>query len=162
RVADQAARARQPREARSPPRGIQRPQPDELAGAERQPELGRIRDDHLDVRRTSAPAGSEAAVVEERAAALTSLMLGIALIAVRAAPPHAPATATPLIIGHRGASGYRPEHTLASYRLAAVMGADFIEPDLVSTKDGVLIARHENEIGGTTDVAAKFPDRRRA
>jgi glycerophosphoryl diester phosphodiesterase len=88
-------------------------------------------------------------------------MLGIALIAVRAAPPHAPATATPLIIGHRGASGYRPEHTLASYRLAAIMGADFIEPDLVSTKDGVLIARHENEIGGTTDVAAKFPDRRR-
>jgi glycerophosphoryl diester phosphodiesterase len=88
-------------------------------------------------------------------------MLGIALIAVRAAPPHAPATATPLIIGHRGASGYRPEHTLASYRLAAVMGADFIEPDLVATKDGVLIARHENEIGGTTDVASKFPDRRR-
>ena len=68
----------------------------------------------------------------------------------------------PLIIGHRGASGHRPEHTLASYRLAAEMGADFIEPDLVSTKDGVLIARHENEIGGTTDVAAKFPDRRRS
>lgn len=66
----------------------------------------------------------------------------------------------PLIIGHRGASGYRPEHTLASYRLAAEMGADFIEPDLVSTKDGVLIARHENEIGGTTDVAAKFPARK--
>jgi glycerophosphoryl diester phosphodiesterase len=66
----------------------------------------------------------------------------------------------PLIIGHRGASGYRPEHTLASYRLAAEMGAHFIEPDLVSTKDGVLIARHENEIGGTTDVAARFPDRK--
>ena len=66
----------------------------------------------------------------------------------------------PLIIGHRGASGHRPEHTLASYRLAAEMGADFVEPDLVSTKDGVLIARHENEIGGTTDVAAKFPDRK--
>jgi glycerophosphoryl diester phosphodiesterase len=59
----------------------------------------------------------------------------------------------PLVIGHRGASGYRPEHTLASYRLAIAMGADFIEPDLVSTKDGVLVARHENEIGGTTDVA---------
>ena len=98
-------------------------------------------------------------MVEQRAAALTSLMLGIALIAVRAAPPHS--TGTPLIIGHRGASGYRPEHTLASYRLAAMMGADFIEPDLVSTKDGVLIARHENEIGGTTDVSAKFPDRKR-
>ena len=66
-----------------------------------------------------------------------------------------------LIIGHRGASGHRPEHTFASYRLAAEMGADFIEPDLVATKDGVLIARHENEIAGTTDVAVKFPDRRR-
>src|SRR6476659_5161732 len=67
----------------------------------------------------------------------------------------------PIVIGHRGASGYRPEHTLESYRLAVEMGADFIEPDLVSTKDGVLIARHENEIGGTTDVATKFPDRKR-
>ena len=67
----------------------------------------------------------------------------------------------PLIIAHRGASGHRPEHTLEAYRLAVEMGADFIEPDLVSTKDGVLIARHENEIGGTTDVADRFPDRRR-
>ena len=66
----------------------------------------------------------------------------------------------PLIIGHRGASGYRPEHTLEGYRLAAGMGADFIEPDLVSTKDGVLIARHENEIGGTTDAADRFPSRK--
>lgn len=66
----------------------------------------------------------------------------------------------PLIIAHRGASGHRPEHTLEGYRLGAEMGADFIEPDLVSTKDGVLIARHENEIGGTTDVEAKFPSRR--
>ncbi len=57
------------------------------------------------------------------------------------------------IVGHRGASGYRPEHTLASYELAARMGADYIEPDLVTTKDGVLVARHEPEIGGTTDVA---------
>lgn len=61
---------------------------------------------------------------------------------------------TPLIIGHRGASGYRPEHTLASYKLAIELGADFIEPDLVSTKDGVLVARHENEISGTTDVSS--------
>jgi len=60
----------------------------------------------------------------------------------------------PLVLGHRGASGYRPEHTLASYELAIDMGADFIEPDLVSTKDHVLVARHENEISGTTDVAA--------
>jgi len=59
----------------------------------------------------------------------------------------------PLILGHRGASGYRPEHTLASYKLAIALGADYIEPDLVATKDGVLVARHENEIGGTTDVA---------
>jgi glycerophosphoryl diester phosphodiesterase len=59
------------------------------------------------------------------------------------------------VIGHRGASGYRPEHTLASYEQAILMCADFIEPDLVSTKDGVLVARHENEISGTTDVAAR-------
>jgi glycerophosphoryl diester phosphodiesterase len=65
-----------------------------------------------------------------------------------------------IIIGHRGASGHRPEHTLEGYRLAAEMGADFIEPDLVSTKDGVLIARHENEIGGTTDAGERFPDRK--
>src|SRR4029079_1697619 len=66
-------------------------------------------------------------------------------------------------MGHRGASGYRPEHTLASYELAARMGADFIEPDLVSTKDGVLVARHEPEISGTTDVSARpeFADRRK-
>ena len=59
----------------------------------------------------------------------------------------------PLVIGHRGASGYRPEHTLASYRLAIDMGADYIEPDLVSTSDHVLVARHENNIAETTDVA---------
>src|SRR5215213_9617066 len=59
----------------------------------------------------------------------------------------------PLVIGHRGASGYRPEHTIASYRLAIEMGADYIEPDLVSTRDHMLVARHENDITGTTDVA---------
>ncbi len=63
--------------------------------------------------------------------------------------------ATPIIIGHRGASGERPEHTLASYSLAIDQGADYIEPDLVMTKDGILVARHENEISGTTDVAAR-------
>jgi glycerophosphoryl diester phosphodiesterase len=57
-----------------------------------------------------------------------------------------------LVIGHRGASGYRPEHTLAAYKLAIDMGADYVEPDLVSTKDGVLVARHEPEIEDTTDV----------
>ncbi|NYG55070.1 glycerophosphodiester phosphodiesterase [Nocardioides perillae] len=68
----------------------------------------------------------------------------------------------PVVIGHRGASGYRPEHTLAAYELAIAQGADWIEPDLVSTKDGVLVARHENEISGTTDVADRpeFADRR--
>lgn len=66
----------------------------------------------------------------------------------------------PLIIGHRGACGHRPEHTLDSYELAIDLGADFVEPDLVVTKDGVLIARHENDITGTTDVATKFPDRK--
>jgi len=70
-------------------------------------------------------------------------------------------TKKPLILGHRGACGHRPEHTLASYELAVEMGADFIEPDLVSTKDGVLVARHENDITGTTDVAQKFPDRKK-
>ncbi len=59
----------------------------------------------------------------------------------------------PLVIGHRGAAGYRPEHTLAGYELAARMGADFIEPDLVSTKDHVLVVRHENDITETTNVA---------
>ena len=69
-----------------------------------------------------------------------------------------------VVIAHRGASGERPEHTLESYRLAIEQGADYIEPDLVMTRDGVLIARHENEIGGTTDVAnrSEFAARRRA
>lgn len=61
--------------------------------------------------------------------------------------------APPIVIGHRGAAGYVPEHTLASYELAIKLGADFVEPDLVSTKDGILITRHENDISGTTDVA---------
>jgi glycerophosphoryl diester phosphodiesterase len=65
-----------------------------------------------------------------------------------------------LVIAHRGASGYRPEHTIEAYTLAIDQGADIVEPDLVMTKDGVLIARHENEIGATTDVAAKFPARK--
>ena len=68
----------------------------------------------------------------------------------------------PLVIGHRGASGYRPEHTRSAYELAFAQGADAVEPDLVASKDGVLIVRHENEIGGTTDVAAhpEFASRR--
>ena len=68
----------------------------------------------------------------------------------------------PLVIGHRGASGFLPEHTLEGYRLAIEQGADFIEPDLVMTKDGQLIARHEPMLDGTTDVASKFPATRMA
>jgi glycerophosphoryl diester phosphodiesterase len=77
----------------------------------------------------------------------------------RAGPPPAPA----LIIAHRGASAERPEHTLAAYQLAIEQGADFIEPDLVATLDHHLVARHENEISGTTDVASRpeFAGRRR-
>jgi glycerophosphoryl diester phosphodiesterase len=88
-----------------------------------------------------------------------------------AAPALTAAVATPaqahgrssLVVGHRGTAGYRPEHTLASYELAARMGADYMEPDLVSTKDHVLVCRHEPEIGGTTDVASRpeFADRKR-
>jgi glycerophosphoryl diester phosphodiesterase len=78
--------------------------------------------------------------------ALTVIPVGEAVAATLTGAP-------PIVIGHRGASGYLPEHTLAAYELAIDLGADFIEPDLVSTKDGVLIARHENEISATTDVA---------
>ena len=90
-------------------------------------------------------------MVSPRALIVVAL-LGTALGAAQAA--------TPIVIGHRGASGYRPEHTLESYRLAIEQGADVIEPDVVRSKDGVLIARHENEIGTTTDVATKFPSRK--
>jgi glycerophosphoryl diester phosphodiesterase len=62
--------------------------------------------------------------------------------------------AAPVIIAHRGASGERPEHTASAYRLAIAQGADAVEPDLVVSKDGVLIVRHEGELSGTTDVAA--------
>lgn len=73
-------------------------------------------------------------------------MVALALMTVTAAT-------RPIVIAHRGASGERPEHTIASYTRAIAQGADFIEPDLVATKDGVLVARHENEISETTDVA---------
>ncbi|HTI24609.1 MAG TPA: glycerophosphodiester phosphodiesterase [Kutzneria sp.] len=92
---------------------------------------------------------------------IVGIVLAVAAVASTAMPA-ADALAQsaghgPTVIGHRGASGYRPEHTLASYELAARMGADYVEPDLVSTKDGVLVARHEPEIGGTTDVS-KHPE----
>jgi len=73
-----------------------------------------------------------------------------------------PPMPVPAVIAHRGASGLRPEHTLEAYALAIEQGADYVEPDLVLTKDGVLVARHENEISETTDVASRpaFADRR--
>ncbi len=76
---------------------------------------------------------------------------------VIAATVEKPIAAKVLVIGHRGASALRPEHTLASYARAIADGADFVEPDLVMTKDGVMVARHENEIGSTSDVGA-HPD----
>lgn len=92
-------------------------------------------------------------------AAVASTQVGAA---AAPAPTARPTLQAPLVFGHRGASGYRPEHTLAAYDLAVRLGADVIEPDLVSTKDGVLVARHENEISGTTDVALhpELADRR--
>ena len=78
------------------------------------------------------------------------------------APVAATSPAEQLVVAHRGASGYLPEHTLAAYELAVAQGADVVEPDLVVTADGHLVVRHENEIGETTDVAARprFADRR--
>jgi glycerophosphoryl diester phosphodiesterase len=84
---------------------------------------------------------------------LLAAALPAALTAPAAAHPRGDDHAEPIVIGHRGASGYRPEHTLAAYELAARQGADYIEPDLVITRDGVLVARHEPEISTTTDVA---------
>lgn len=87
----------------------------------------------------------------------------IALLALATTPALAEEMNPMLIIAHRGASAERPEHTLAAYELAIDQGADYIEPDLVATKDLVLVSRHENELSGTTDVAAReeFEDRRR-
>jgi glycerophosphoryl diester phosphodiesterase len=93
------------------------------------------------------------------AGVLLAAAVAVPTVAASAAPTpaaeRARATDRPLVIGHRGASGYRPEHTLEAYRLAIRQGADYIEPDLVATRDGALVARHENEISGTTDVAAR-------
>lgn len=109
-------------------------------------------------------------------AALGAVALSLAMTAVGAAPAvaHGPdrwarsggtlgSLRERAVYAHRGASGYRPEHTAAAYELAIQQGADVIEPDLVATKDGVLVDRHENEISGTTDVAShpEFADRKR-
>jgi glycerophosphoryl diester phosphodiesterase len=84
-----------------------------------------------------------------------TLLVGLTVPAAEARRTAGPYRGEPIVIAHRGASAYRPEHTLAAYQLAIDMGADYIEPDLVSTKDRVLVARHENEISGTTDVATR-------
>lgn len=93
------------------------------------------------------------------------MVRSLALMALAALTPVAAAAqdSEMLIIAHRGASAERPEHTLAAYERAIDQGADYIEPDLVATKDLVLVARHENELSGTTDVATReeFEDRRR-
>ncbi len=84
-----------------------------------------------------------------RALAASTLALPFIAEMAQAAPKK------PIVIAHRGASGERPEHTELAYRLAVEQGADFIEPDLVVSKDGHLVVRHENEIGGTTDVESR-------
>ncbi len=108
--------------------------------------------------------GIEAAPGRSAAAgSLAALLVAGSIVVTTAAPAGASSREperrpraqhdAPLVVAHRGASGYRPEHTIAAYELAAAMGADYIEPDLVMTKDGVLVDRHEPEISGTTNVA---------
>lgn len=93
----------------------------------------------------------------------TFLVSALAVLLVAPALAQSDPQSDPLIIAHRGSSGERPEHTLAAYERAIDQGADYIEPDLVVTKDMALVARHENELSGTTDVASReeFEDRRR-
>ncbi|AXE85925.1 glycerophosphodiester phosphodiesterase family protein [Streptomyces sp. Go-475] len=97
-----------------------------------------------------------------RRSLLLAAAAGTATAATAAPAVAEPRTRGPVVIGHRGAAGRRPEHTAASYRYAVQTGADWIEPDLVPTKDHVLVVRHENEISQTTDVARRpeFADRR--
>src|SRR6267143_486754 len=89
--------------------------------------------------------------------------LTLAVLAVTAPARAEPRREAPLVIGHRGAAGYLPDHTLEGYALAIELGADFVEPDLVATKDGHLIARHEPNLIATTDVSRRpeFAGRRR-
>jgi glycerophosphoryl diester phosphodiesterase len=118
-------------------------------------------------RNRSVPAEKRFVMKLSRAVAVVAgAACSLAITSVAAAHDAKPSWAhgdDPLVIGHRGAPGYLPDHTLEGYKLAIEMGADYIEPDLVSTKDGVLIARHEPNITGTTDVAdhPEFATRRR-
>lgn len=95
------------------------------------------------------------AVLSAALCAALGLFVGHVGLAIAQTPAPTLNGQKPLVVGHRGASGYLPEHTLEAYRLAIAQGADFIEPDLVATKDGVLIARHEPMLGGTTDVSTR-------
>lgn len=115
-----------------------------------------------DLRRALGPVGGSALLA---GAFVLSVPEAAARDEVGAPPlPHAAPAAVPgapMVIGHRGSPGRLPDHTLEGYALAVEQGADAIEPDLVRTKDGVLVARHENDLSRTTDVAARFPDRKR-
>jgi glycerophosphoryl diester phosphodiesterase len=110
-------------------------------------------------RRRSILLAAGAATAAPAATAATAVS---ALPAAAAQARQRPESARPLVIGHRGSAGWRPEHTAASYTFAVQAGADWIEPDLVPTKDHVLVVRHENEISQTTDVAKhpEFAERR--
>lgn len=110
-------------------------------------------------RRSGVPRGLAATATTDKDRPVTTLPAAVPPVAHRATDRGHDGV---IVIAHRGASGYRPEHTLEAYRLAIRQGADFIEPDLVATGDGVLIARHDNEISGTTDVAVRpeFANRR--
>lgn len=88
---------------------------------------------------------------------IRNIIVVAALIAATSASAQRPSDKHPLIIGHRGASGYLPDHTIEAYELAVAQGADYIEPDFVPSKDGYLFARHENELSQTTNVAEVFP-----
>ena len=88
------------------------------------------------------------------AALIAAVVTGFGASAQRPSEKH------PLIIGHRGASGYLPDHTIEAYELAVAQGADYIEPDFVASKDGYLFARHENELSLSTNVAEVFPDKK--
>lgn len=93
----------------------------------------------------------------------TGLVLLGALLSINLAEVKVIADDKPIVIAHRGASGYRPEHTLMAYKLGMEQGADYIEPDLVMTKDGHLVARHDAYLSGSTDIAdhPEFADRKR-
>jgi glycerophosphoryl diester phosphodiesterase len=112
------------------------------------------------LRRSGAPYPSQGVAV--RRLGRVVFVVGILVMSAAIHAHEAPIAKKVLVIGHRGASALRPEHTLASYGKAIADGADFIEPDLVMTRDGVPVARHENEISGTTDVAqhAEFAARK--